>query len=157
MRKKIIFYNVTHVIRLFIYPHNPTDKVRITESFAQFLEYDQALIFSTSRWKNMQTTYSFLFHWSDRYASIKKLNNSLPSTRKRSSTILGITISSFFVCHTSGSSQTAPQSSNHLNSARDHIIIVHYRSISPVFSVAVDISKFLHSIGYTSTPADYIE
>ena len=49
MRKEIIFYNVIYVIGLYIYPHNPTYIVRIVRSFAQFLEYDQALIFSTPR------------------------------------------------------------------------------------------------------------
>ena len=49
MRKAIIFYNVTYVIGLYIYPRNHTDIVRITGSFTQFLEYGQALIFLTSR------------------------------------------------------------------------------------------------------------
>ena len=43
-----MYYNVTYVIRLYIYPRNPRDTVKITGSFAKFLEYDQALIFSTS-------------------------------------------------------------------------------------------------------------
>ena len=47
MRKEIMFYNVTYVIGLYTYPRNPTDTVITTESFGQFLEYDQALIFST--------------------------------------------------------------------------------------------------------------
>ena len=35
-----MFYNVTYVIGLYIYPHNPTDTVRITGSLAQLIEYD---------------------------------------------------------------------------------------------------------------------
>ena len=49
MRKAIMIYNITYVIGLYIYPHNTIDTVRITGSFAQFLEYDQTLIFFTSR------------------------------------------------------------------------------------------------------------
>ena len=52
----IIFYNVTYVIGLYIYPRNPTNTVLITGSFVQFLEYDQALTFSTSRWETTITT-----------------------------------------------------------------------------------------------------
>jgi len=45
MRKAIIFYNITYVIGLYIYPRNSTNTVTITGSFAQFLEHDQASIF----------------------------------------------------------------------------------------------------------------
>ena len=49
MQKAIIYYDVTYVIRLYIYPRSSTDTVRITGSFTKFLEYDQALVFSISR------------------------------------------------------------------------------------------------------------
>ena len=51
MRKAIIFYNVTYVIGLYIYPRNPTNTVTITGSFVQFLEYDQGFIFLTFWYK----------------------------------------------------------------------------------------------------------
>ena len=49
MRKATMFYNVTYIIGLYIYPRNPADTVRITGSFVEFLEYNQALILSTSQ------------------------------------------------------------------------------------------------------------
>ena len=49
MQKAFMFYNVTYAIGVYIYPRNPTDTVRINESFPQFFEYDQALVFTTFR------------------------------------------------------------------------------------------------------------
>ena len=63
MRKVIIFYNITYVIGLYIYLRNTTNTVTITESFAQFLEFDQALNFLTSRWWG-------LYHYTDPFEAL---------------------------------------------------------------------------------------
>ena len=57
-----MFYNVTYVIGLYIYPRNPTNTVKITWSFVQSLEYDQALILSTSQCSPIPMPPSF-FHY----------------------------------------------------------------------------------------------